>query len=109
MIHQINLDSIEQGTRLAKGSDTKLLEYFETENRLKDKTDKKSLLKLYKVNKDIENELKHLVNLLDNHMPSIDKEMSKFKDEICSIGLKNKQQQISVLLNGEPESSEEDE
>ncbi|KAF9764408.1 hypothetical protein NGRA_0590 [Nosema granulosis] len=105
MIHQVNLESIEQASKIVKSSDTKLLEYFDKNDRLKNKTDRKSLLKTYKINKDIENELKHLVNLLDNHLPSIDKETAKFREEIAIIGLKNKQQQISLLLHSEQDSS----
>lgn len=105
MIHQINLESIAQATKIVKKCDTKLLECYEQSDRLKDKNDKKSLLKTYKINKDIENELKHLINTLDNHMSSIEKEVHKLKDEISLVGLKNKQQQISLLLHNEQESS----
>lgn len=105
MIHQVNLESIAQATNIVKKCDTRLSECGEKSNRLRDKNDKKSLMKTYKINKDIENELKHLINILDNHMSSIEKEVCKLKDEVSLVGLKNKQQQISLLLHNEQESS----
>lgn len=60
---------------------------------------RKGLLKTYKNNLEIESELSHLINFLDNNKELQTKEFDEFKSEICLTGLKNKSSQITCLLD----------
>lgn len=97
MIHQINLENIQTTTYKIKKTTTNLKPLLYTINSQVD-TSKSSLLKIYKSNKHIEDELKHLVNFLDNNMESQIKEFNEFKTEICVTGIRNKSSQITCLL-----------
>lgn len=100
MIHQINLENIQTTKYKIKNTTTNLKPLLYKINTQPDNS-KLSLLKIYKSNKNIENELKHLVNFLDNNMESQIQEFDEFKSEICVTGIRNKSSQITCLLEKE--------
>jgi hypothetical protein len=102
MIHQINLENIQITTFQIQKTKTNLKPLLYTANSQSD-TSRKSLLKIYKANKQIEDELKHLINFLDNNLDAQIKEFNEFKTEICVTGIRNKSSQITCLLNNNDE------
>ncbi|WUR04318.1 uncharacterized protein VNE69_08075 [Vairimorpha necatrix] len=94
MIHQINLENIKSVTYAIKKSSTNIKPLL-----VQEEDTRKGLLKTLKADMGIENELVHLLNVLDNNMETLDQELEDFKSEICMIGLKNKNSQIECLLD----------
>lgn len=94
MLNQINLENIQSTTLTIKKALTNLKPLLEEYDDTK-----KGLLKAFKNNLAIENELTHLLNFLDNNSDSLKKELDDFKMEICVTGIKNKSSQITCLLD----------
>lgn len=96
-MHQIILENIQQTILQIKKTDTNIKPYQDKSHIKEDMSDKE-LIRVYKANEKIEQELNHLVNFLDNNMSLQMQEFNELKTEIAIAALKNKNAQLDCII-----------